>query len=166
MRIKDVMTRDVIALAPTDTLQDAIELFAKNGISGAPVVDSKRRVIGILTEMDILRRLEIGSFETPSGKRMRGRGGLPAQAEDGIRLKRIQDAFLGIGLLQVSKVMTSPAVTVHPDDLVEEKATLMVHRRIRRLPVVDRNGVLAGIVSRKDLIRVLGNGPQKAGGMR
>jgi CBS domain-containing protein len=163
MKIKDVMTKDVIALGPSDTLEDAIELFSRNRISGAPVVDAQRRVIGILTEMDILKRLEIGSIETTSPPR--GTRRAPASHLDGaIRIKRLSDALRGIGELKVSKVMTSPAVTVGPEDRVEEKATLMVHRRIRRLPVVDHDGVLAGIVSRKDLIRALSASGQKGGG--
>jgi CBS domain-containing protein len=159
MRIRDVMTKDVISLCPSDTLMGTITLFSKNRISGAPVVDDKRRVIGIVTEMDILRRLEIGSIEI-TYKPVKGAGkALASQSENGIRLKSLHKALEGIGGLTVLKVMTSPVVTVFPDDHVEEKVTLMVHKRIRRLPVVDHKGVLAGIVSRKDFIRALGAAP-------
>ena len=57
MRICEVMTKKVFALRSSDSLRQAVAVFAKNGISGAPVIDDKRRVVGILTEMDILRRL-------------------------------------------------------------------------------------------------------------
>jgi len=161
MRIRDVMTKRVLALRPEDSLRTAISVFSKNGITGAPVVDKKGRVVGILTEMDILRRLELGALELP-----RSADSLPGrEAEDpggdGLRLKSLAEALEGLGDLSVSKLMTSPVVTARPDDLVSEKVTFMVHRRIRRLPVVDRHGVLVGILSRKDLIRMLDRAGRK-----
>ena len=111
--------------------------------------------MGILTEMDILRRLELGSMEfdvpaTASGKAVDGVAKGP-----GLRFKSLSESLKGAGDLTVSKLMTSPVVTARPGDLVQEKAALMVHRRIRRLPIVDQCGVLVGILSRKDLIRML-----------
>jgi CBS domain-containing protein len=168
MRIRDVMTKKVLSLRTSDIIREAVAVFAKNGISGAPVIDEKQRVVGILTEMDILRRLEIGSMVLghpgrPAGSAANARGKGP-----GLRFKSLSEALEGVGDLTVSKLMTSPAVTARPGDLVQEKAALMVHRKIRRLPVVDGRGVLVGILSRKDLIRMLylagrgkeaGNGP-------
>jgi len=168
MRIRDIMTKKVIALKPSDTLLHAISVFSKNRISGAPVVHAARRVVGIITEMDILRRLELGSIDIrcgPAKAASSGRGGRateergPGKAvpmpERKLRLKSLPEALSGVGALPVSKVMTLGVVTVSPDDLIVEKMPLMVHRRVRRLPVVDRKGVLVGIVSRKDLMRML-----------
>ena len=80
----------------------------------------------------------------------------------GLRFKSLSESLEGAGNIIVSKVMTAPVVTALPDDLVQEKAALMVHRKIRRLPVVDGRGVLVGILSRKDLIRML-HGAKRAG---
>jgi len=155
MLIRDVMTRHVIALRPKDSLREAIAVFAKNRISGAPVVDSRGRLVGIVTEMDILRRLEIGTMEfckaAPPSVRATGAGAIGP----GLRFKSLLESLDGAGGLTVSKLMTSSVVTARPDDPVQEKAALMVHRRIRRLPVVDSRGVLVGILSRKDLVRML-----------
>lgn len=155
MLVRDVMTRDVIALRPGDSLREAVAVFARNGISGAPVVDGSGRVVGIITEMDILRRLEIGSMElgppaTPAGKAA-GAGGKGR----GLRFKTLLESLEGAGKLTVSRLMTSSVVSARPDEPVQEKAALMVHRRIRRLPVVDGRGRLVGILSRKDLLRML-----------
>jgi len=155
MHIKDVMTGQVIALKPGDTLKHAISVFARNRITGAPVVDDKGRLVGILTEMDLLKRLEIGSIEMSLNPVPGTKGALAAEPEGKLHLKTLWEALKAMDHLTVSNVMTSPVVTVYPDDRVEEKVTLMIHKRIRRLPVVDRNGVLVGIVSRKDIIRML-----------
>lgn len=156
MMVRQAMTRRVITLRPGDTLRDAVAVFAQNGISGAPVVDERGRVVGILTEMDILSRLEIGSMEL----RPRGTVGEPGESDNGtgLRFKTLRESLEGAGDLPVSRLMTSPVRTARPEDLVQEKAALMVHRRIRRLPVVDGKGVLVGILSRKDLIRMLAGG--------
>lgn len=155
MRICEVMTKKVFALRSSDCLRQAVAVFAKNGISGAPVIDDKRRVVGILTEMDILRRLEIGSMELGHPGRPAAGAAHAGGKEAGLRFKSLSESLDGAGDIPVSKVMTAPVVTALPDDLVQEKAALMVHRKIRRLPIVDGRGKLVGILSRKDLIRML-----------
>ncbi|MEM4728228.1 MAG: CBS domain-containing protein [Thermoplasmata archaeon] len=160
MRIGDVMTRRVVRLRPDHTVREALRAFALNGITGAPVVDERNRVIGILTEMDILRRLELGSIVV-SPKAAAGDHSQAApddsmlEAPDHLCLVSLAEALKNIEGLKVSQLMTPGAITVHPGDRVEEKMALMIHRRIRRLPVVDSRGVLIGVISRKDLIRVL-----------
>lgn len=155
MLIRDVMTRHVIALRPKDSLREAIAVFAKNRISGAPVVDSRGRLVGIVTEMDILRRLEIGTMEFCHAAPPTGRATGAGAIGPGLRFKSLLESLDGAGGLTVAKLMTSSVVTARPDDPVQEKAALMVHRRIRRLPVVDGRGRLVGILSRKDLVRML-----------
>ncbi len=155
MLVREIMKRRVISLQPLDTLREAVAVFAKNGISGAPVVDEKGRVVGILTEMDILRRLEIGSMMLGHTGPRAGSVADARRNGPGLRFISLSEALEGAADLIVSKVMTSPVVTARPGDLVQEKAALMVHRRIRRLPVVDSNGILVGILSREDLIWML-----------
>jgi CBS domain-containing protein len=161
MLVREVMTRKTIALRPQDTLREAVRIFAENGISGAPVVDDAGRVLGIITEMDILRRLEIGTMEVSPGSP--GTGGTAGTGENGpaLRFRTLADALAGTGSLPVSRLMTAPVITARPGDSVQEKAALMVHRRIRRLPVMDGSGRLVGILSRKDLLRMLNSTPSK-----
>ena len=112
-------------------------------------------MVGILTEMDILRRLELGAVEVGRGARPRGSAVKGPGTEPGFHLKSLSEALEAAGDLTVANLMTSPVETAGPEDLVRDKVTLMVHRRIRRIPVVDGTGVLVGILSRKDLIRML-----------
>ncbi|MGQ9583360.1 MAG: CBS domain-containing protein [Thermoplasmatota archaeon] len=166
MRVGDVMTRRVVRLRPGDTVRDALRAFSINRITGAPVVDHRNRVIGILTEMDILRRLEIGSVEISCPPSQSPLG--PQEDGDGpfLRLISLSEALKRVERLPVSRLMTSRVVTVRPEDPVEEKMTLMIHRRIRRLPVVDGRGALVGIISRKDLIQALYKAAAAGGGVR
>jgi len=173
MLVREVMNRKVIVLRPEDSLRHAVSVFARNGISGAPVVDARNRLVGIITEMDILRRLEIGSLEFGSAAAPPGEAGVPGDGQPGLRFKPLRESLEAAADIPVSRIMISPVVTAHPDDQAHEKAALMVHRRIRRLPVIDARGVLVGILSRKDLLRMLdmegplpGARPRRAGGVR
>lgn len=167
MLVRDVMNRKVIVLRPGDSLRHAVSVFARNGISGAPVVDGQNRLVGIITEMDILRRLEIGSLEFGLAAAPPDEGGAVDTGQSELRFKPLRESLDAAAGLPVSRIMTSPVMTAHPEDQVHEKAALMVHRRIRRLPVVDARGVLVGILSRKDLVRMLdGKGPAPGGGRR
>ena len=153
------MTRHAIAMRLQDTLREAVAVFAKKGISGAPVVDDSGRVVGIITEMDILRRLEIGTMEVAPGAPAPGGMAGTGRNGPGLRFKTLAEALEGAESLPVSRLMTSPVITARPGDSVQEKAALMVHRRIRRLPVIDGKGRLVGILSRKDLLRMLDSTP-------
>lgn len=155
MLIKDIMTVRVISLKPSDTLKHAVSVFAQYKITGAPVVDNKGRVVGILTEMDLLKRLEIGILDISMHPVPGAKNALTAEPQGKISLKSLPEALAAVDHLTVSNLMTAPVVTVYPDDKIEEKVNLMLHRRIRRLPVVDKTGVLVGIISRKDIIQML-----------
>lgn len=161
MLVREVMTRKAIALRLQDTLREAVAVFAKRGISGAPVVDDSGRVVGIITEMDILRRLEIGTMEVAPGAPAPGGMAGTGRNGPGLKFKTLAEALAGAESLPVSRLMTSPVITARPGDSVQEKAALMVHRRIRRLPVIDGRGRLIGILSRKDLLRMLDSSAAK-----
>jgi predicted transcriptional regulator len=105
-------------------------LLVRHRISGVPVVDSARRVLGVVSEADIVSK-ETG----PDGH--------------GPRRRRTSKP----GVRTVADAMTAPAVTVGPDCRVSEAARLMSRRQVNRLPVVDESGELVGIVTRADLVR-------------
>lgn len=131
--VESVMTRDVVSVPPDATFKHVATLLADNNISAVPVTDVQGRVIGVVSEADLLRRLQSPPplrRATPRFPRMRTE---PRTAAD---------------------VMTTPAVTVGANATIVSAAQLFAARGFRRLPVVDTAGHLLGIVSRHDLIRV------------
>ena len=139
MKIKDVMTAEVLTVRSTTPLKQAAVTLAEHGISGLPVVDPDGRVIGVLSEGDILYK-EVGG---PRRRSLFER--LVAAPPAGIELK--------LSATTVGEAMTVPAVTIGQNRLVTDAANAMIDNGVNRLPVVDEDGVLIGIVTRADLVR-------------
>ncbi len=135
-RVRDVMTTSVVTVDRITPYKEIASLLAEHRISGVPVLSMGRKVTGIVSEADLLAA-RAGRI-TATGRRV-----LPWPAGR----KRHQ------GLI-ASQLMTSPATTIFPDASVAAAARLMNAHRIRRLPVVDDEGRLLGIVSRRDLLTV------------
>jgi CBS domain-containing protein len=138
MRIQEIMTRDVITVAPETPLKDVARLLIANRISGVPVCGPNGAVLGVVSEVDILRKEE---------------GISPELARPLAWLARRLDGELDkIGSHTARESMSAPALTVRPTQHVAEVARLMVDHSVNRLPVVSQDG-LVGIVSRADLVR-------------
>jgi CBS domain-containing protein len=147
MRARDVMTTDVITVDPDTTVQALAALLAERGISGAPVVDSSGRLVGIVSEGDLLHRTEIG---TARRHRERRRSWwLDHFASDLAR------EYIKSHGPTVKDIMTRDVVTVTEDADLGEVATLLEAKRIKRVPVM-RDGRVVGIISRANLVRALG----------
>jgi CBS domain-containing protein len=138
MRVQDVMTEHVLSVAPETPIKDVAKLLTGNRISGLPVCDADGRVVGVVSEADIVR-CELGA---PEAKRP----GFLA------RLTSREDGELHTACRTAGDAMTSPALTIAPGAAVSQAAKLIVERQVNRLPVVlaDR---LVGIVTRADLVR-------------
>lgn len=143
MQAQDIMTREVVTIAPEAPVQEIARLLLERGISGVPVVDAAGQVLGLVTEGDLLRRPENQTEAAP-------RGWL-AGFVDSAALARAYTKSHG---LYAREVMTSPAVTVPPDMPVGDVAALMERRHIKRVPVVE-GGRLVGLVTRANLLRGL-----------
>jgi CBS domain-containing protein len=135
MKVEDVMTKKVIALAPQTRLKTVAETLAAHRISGVPIVEDGR-VIGIVSEADIVEKEAAEPGPSLLGRLL---GRRPLSAKKAARTAR--DA------------MSSPAITVPPQCDVAQAARLMVEHRINRLPVLTDEGGLVGIVARADLVR-------------
>jgi CBS domain-containing protein len=146
MRAMDVMTPNVITVDPDTSVQSLAKLLSERGISGAPVVDSNGRMIGIVGEGDLLHRAEIG---TERRSERRNSWWLEHFASDLAR-----DYVKSHGRT-VKDIMTRNVVTVTEDTNLGEVATLLETNRIKRVPVM-RDEKIVGIVSRSNLVRALG----------
>lgn len=137
--VKDVMTTQVVAVRRDATFKDLAVRLRQYRVSAFPVVDSDEKVIGVVSEADMLAK------EALNGERSGAITAMLHRAE--------RDKAEGV---TAGDLMTHPAVTVTPEDTVEQAARLMYTLRIKRLPVVNAGGALVGIVSRSDLLAVYG----------
>lgn len=147
MQAQDVMTTMVATIAPEATVQQAARLMLDRRVSALPAVDGKGRVIGMVSEGDLVRRTELGTDAPRSWW-------LWALAEESAR------DYVKTHGGSVADVMTSPPVTVRRTTSLQEIARLLEKHRIKRVPVLDA-GRLVGIVSRADLVRRLAAAPAR-----
>jgi len=139
LRVSDVMTANVVAVSAETTLKDLARILTEHRISGVPVVDGRQKVVGIVSETDILFK-ERGPSE---------RTGFRAWFLDPYGME-------GLSKLEArtaGEAMTAPAKTIAPWQTVASAAATMLDDKVNRLPVVDRDGKLVGIVTRADLVR-------------
>jgi len=147
MRAMDVMTTNVITVGPDKTVQEVALLLSERGISGVPVVDTSGRVIGIVSEGDLLHRAETGTERRTQRRRARWFDDVATNQE------LARDYVKAHGRL-VSEIMTREVTTIADTADLAEVANLLETKRIKRVPVL-RDGKLVGIISRANLVRAL-----------
>ena len=146
-RVADVMERDVVTIAPEATVHELVLLLREKDLGGVPVVDAQRRVVGIVTEGDLV--IEDADMRLPHYFELLGNlVYLGSQKKFEERLKKM------VGN-SVSDIMTTDVFTVAPGDPVGRAANIMVDKKVNRVPVVEGER-LVGIVARHDVIRMLG----------
>jgi CBS domain-containing protein len=129
------MTTDVVTIYDTCGYKEIVATLADHGLSAVPVVDAERRVVGVVSEADLLHKMELTDPHARLLERKRMRVGREKAAAD-----------------TAVHLMTAPALVVGPDTSVPAAARLMDGERVKRLPVVDDAGRIVGVVSRKDLL--------------
>ena len=135
--VKGVMTSSVVAVRKNADFKEMVTAMRSRRISAFPVIDASSRVVGVVSEADLLLK------ETA-----------PALPQGAIRLAwRLKDRSKAADVT-AAEVMTKPALTIHEDAPVAEAARLMQSRKLKRLPVVDGNGRLRGIITRTDVLSV------------
>lgn len=140
-KVEDVMTRSVVTLDPDETVHEAAKRLAHHRISGAPVVQ-EGKVVGVITESDIIRAA-LPPIPSEGG---------PAALEI---LTHADEVGHRPESKTVAEVMTTLVVEISPEDSTGKAAAEMERRGVNRLPVVDRDGTLVGIVARADLVRLM-----------
>jgi CBS domain-containing protein len=146
-QVKDFMTTDPVTVKPTDSVETVLQCLEESHISGLPVVNETGKVVGVVSEADLLFR------ERPV------RLPLYLSFLGGIIYLEPLDHFVqqlkkSLGIL-VQDVMTPNPITIAPDAPISQAADLMLEKRVNRLPVVDETGALVGIITRDDLLRAL-----------
>ena len=147
--VRDIMTRDIVKVGPDASVSDIALLMSQHRISGVPVVDEQDRVLGVVTELDMVvrnTRFKLPAFFTLLNATI--------YLETPAHIKERLHHMLG---LTAREIMSEKAVTITSDASIEDLAELMVGRRVNPIPVVE-NGRLAGIVSRSDIVRWMAKG--------
>jgi CBS-domain-containing membrane protein len=135
--VKDVMTTHVVAVRKNASFKEMASRLREQRVSAFPVIDEENKVIGVVSEADLLTKEALGS---------NGPGRVTSMLHHWKQAKAAATTAAGL--------MTKPPVTVGPGDLVSQAARLMYARKVKRLPVVDDDGRLVGIVSRTDVLSV------------
>jgi len=137
--VRDIMTTSVVAVRKDASFKEMADMLRRRRISAFPVINEAGRVIGVVSEGDLLVKEAVQADGTSVLAALR-------------HLKEDDKA----GGITAGDLMTAPAVTIGPDASVAEAARLMYDRRVKRLPVVNPAGTLLGIVSRADVLAVFG----------
>jgi CBS domain-containing protein len=136
--VDDLMTTAVVSVDTSATYRDVVDLLTRHRFSAVPVVDTFQHVVGVVSEADLLRKIEYAGDETPRLFESRRRRGERAKA----------------GSRMAADLMSKPPVTVLSGTSIAAAARLMDTEDVKRLPVTDDLGRLIGIVSRGDLLKV------------
>ncbi|MEU9451531.1 CBS domain-containing protein [Streptomyces sp. NPDC048277] len=142
--VSDVMTHTVAAVGRRARFKEIVRLMQDWKVSALPVLEGENRVVGVVSEADLLPKEE---FRDSDPDRY-------------TRLRRLND-LVKAGAITAEELMTSPALTVHADATLAEAARVMARAGVKRLPVVDELGMLEGIVSRADLLKVFLRGDEE-----
>ena len=136
----DVMTVKLISVTPHTTLKETSAKMAAHGISGVPVIDEKKTVVGVISEKDFL--FHMGEKKTRSTMEVIAQ----CLSSKGCVALSMHNGF-------AKDIMTSPVLTVGEDTPVFEIASIFAEKNINRVPVLDKNGHLVGIVARADIFQ-------------
>lgn len=149
LQARDIMTKEVISVSPGTRVLDLAHLLAENKINGVPVVDDQGRLVGVVTQSNLIDRAK--KFELPHVISI-----LDAHfyLERPSTFKKNLEKLMGN---LVTDIMTAPPLTITADVEVDEIATIMARRRIHTLPVME-DDKLIGIIGKIDIIRALGQG--------
>lgn len=150
MQARDIMVSPVITVRKNATVRDVAKILLEKRISAVPVVDNVGKLVGIVTESDLMRRAEAGTEHVYSWWVHFLAGDATVAAD-----------YAKAHAAKVEDVMTSDVVTAAPETPLHEIATLLEERQIRRVPIINTDGNLIGIVSRANLIQVVASAQPK-----
>lgn len=149
LQVRDVMTTVVVTVDASSTLYDATVAFAVNGISGAPVIDENGRLVGVLSETDILTFVK--TLQEEIHRKEPDTSFLSVPLEEILKDEKLAGVYRDISGKSVREIMSEDVLTVSPNTSVMEAIDLMIKRDVNRVPVVDHDKIV-GIVTKGDII--------------
>lgn len=148
-KAKDIMTTDVIVAKKGDTISKVANILISGKIGGMPVVDENNKVVGIISETDIMKK-EKKAHSIPFINILEGIVLLD-------NFNKMEKDLKEIAAYKVEDLMSTNIVTVNEDDNFDDIANIMIKKSINRVPVVDKDNKLKGIICRYDIIRAMYN---------
>ena len=145
-RAKDIMTTDVIVANKNDIIANVANLLIKEKIGGLPVVDEENKVVGIISETDIMKK----ESHVDSPRMLNFIQGIIFLDD----MKKFEDEMRAIAAYKVEDLMSKDIITVNENDTFDYVANVMINKSINRVPVVDENNFLKGIICRYDIIKL------------
>ena len=148
-RAKDIMTTDVIVANKNDIIANVANLLIKEKIGGLPVVDEENKVVGIISETDIMKK----ESHVDSPRMLNFIQGIIFLDD----MNKFEDEMRAIAAYKVEDLMSKDIITVNENDTFDYVANVMINKSINRVPVVDENNFLKGIICRYDIIKAMYN---------
>ena len=143
MKVKEVMVKEVDSLSPDISVKEAMDILLKRKISGLPVIDTAGKLAGMFTEKSIL------SYLLPSYIEKVGRFVYEENP------KATKKKLAELCQIKISQLMRKEVVTTTEETALCEAARIMLTQKARRLPVVDKEGKVVGIIAREDILRAM-----------
>ncbi len=147
MTVKDIMTKDVVCVAPETPVSMVARILYDRNFTGVPVVNERHELVGIVTEFDLMS--EEGSIHIPTFINL-----LSSTNVQGMSGKQIDQQLAKIRETKVRDIMTTEVVTVSEETSISEVARLFTENRINPIPVVDIHNHITGIVGRADIVKL------------
>ena len=146
---KDIMTTDVIVAKKDDSIANVATLLIREKIGGLPVVDEENIVVGIISETDIMQK----ETDIESPRVINFFQGLIFLDD----IKKLEEDMKKVAAYKVEDLMSKDIITVNEDDSFDYVANVMIKKSINRVPVVDKENFLKGIICRYDIIKAMYN---------
>lgn len=143
MKVKEIMTKDVISLKPDESVRSALDILFKMRISGLPVIDNNGKLVGMFTEKELIAKI-LPSYVKNVGRFVYNENP-----------KAIRQKIIGINELKVKDIMRKEVVTVDEDTTLCEVAHLMLMQKARRIPVYNKAKDVVGIIARGEVVKAL-----------
>jgi CBS domain-containing protein len=143
MKIKEIMTQEVTSLSPETSVKEALELLLKMKISGLPVIDKEKKLVGMFTEKEILSKM-LPSYIGAVGKFVYEENP-----------KAVKQRVISLSAMCVKDLMRKNVITIGEETTLCEVACQMLTQKARRIPVLNKNQEVVGMASRGDVLKAL-----------